>query len=308
MELCKLLTLPDKQTLHTRLPVLTSANDIRDFVQYLKRKSAGVVAAEELDRSRRRLFEEHKLEAYRSLGITDENDGLLKLSSLGRELARRLEPETEGFRQLLNRIPTYVAAVNWMYRENFEVVTLTDLLAFWPSFHEIAEADDPEAMRGAAISFFSLCEAAELGTLTLGKRGHITRLRVDLEQLKRFVETKSVSTQIDNAVLPVTKQLRVLVVKRGDTDLVDLVRRTIDTTQTNSLWLDRDWDVKASITSDLSQYAKDYDALLVIMDDELIAKLEPCNCMENTLPWAVGLELINTIESFKSKLREISRA
>lgn len=190
----KLLTLPDKQTLHTRLPILTSANDIRDFVQYLKRKSAGVVAAEELDRSRRRLFEEHKLEAYRSLGITDENDGLLKLSSLGRELARRLEPETEGFRQLLNRIPTYVAAVNWMYRENFEVVTLTDLLAFWPSFHEIAEVYDPEAMRGAAISFFSLCEAAELGTLTLGKRGHITRLRVDLEQLRRFVEVKSFST------------------------------------------------------------------------------------------------------------------
>ena len=186
-----LLMLPDTQTQHTRLPILTSANDIRDFVQYLKRKVAGVVAAEELDRSRKRLFEEHKLEAYRSLGITEEADGLVMLSSLGWDLARRLEPETEGFRQLLSRTPTYVAAVNWMYRENFEVVTLTDVLAFWPSLPEIAETHDLEAMRGAALSFFSLCEAAELGTLTLGKRGHITRLRVDHEQLRRFVEAKS---------------------------------------------------------------------------------------------------------------------
>ncbi len=110
------------------------------------------------------------------------------LSPLGWELARRLEPVTEGFRQLLNRMPTYEAAVKWMYEGNFEIVTLTDLLAFWPSFNEIDELQDPEAMRGAAISFFSLCEAAELGTLTLGKRGHVTRLRVDHDQLRRFVE------------------------------------------------------------------------------------------------------------------------
>src|ERR1044072_723546 len=186
-----LLMLPDTPTQHTRLPILTSANDIRDFVQYLKRKTAGVVAAEELDRSRKRLFEEHKLEAYRSLGITEETDGLVMLSSLGWDLARRLEPETEGFRQLLSRTPTYVAAVHWMYREDFEVVTLTGGLAFWTSLPEIAETHDLEAMRGAALSFFSLCEAAELGTLTLGKRGHITRLRVDHEQLRRFVEAKS---------------------------------------------------------------------------------------------------------------------
>jgi len=184
----KLLTLPDKQIPRARLPVSTSANDIRDFVQYLRRKSAGVVAAEELDRSRRRLFDERKLQTYRSLGITDEDGGLLTLTPLGWELASRLEPEIEGFRQLLNRIPPYLAAVKWMHERNLEVVTSTDQLAFWSSFYDLDERHDPEAMRGAVISFFSLCEAAELGTLTLGKRGHMTRLRVDHEELTTFVE------------------------------------------------------------------------------------------------------------------------
>ena len=185
----KLLTLPDKQVQRARLPISTSAADVRDFVQYLRRKSAGVVAAEELDRARRRLFDERRLQTYRSLGITEENDGLLTLTALGRELARRLEPEIEGFRELLHRSPPYLAAVEWMHERNLEVVTSTDLLAFWSTSYDLDERHDPEAMRGAVTSFFSLCEAAELGTLTLGKRGHTTRLRVDHEELSSFVES-----------------------------------------------------------------------------------------------------------------------
>ena len=189
----KLLTSPDKHIQRARLPVSTSAADIRDFVQYLRRKSAGVVAAEELDRARRRLFDERRLQTYQSLGITDQDDGLLTLTALGRELARRLEPEIEGFRQLLHRVPPYLAAIKWMHERNLEVVTSTDLLAFWSTFYDLDEKHDPEAMRGAVISFFSLCEAAELGTLTLGKRGHTTRLRVDHEELTRFYESRLVA-------------------------------------------------------------------------------------------------------------------
>ena len=182
----KLLTSPDKHIQRARLPISTSAADIRDFVQYLRRKPPGVVAAEELDRARRRLFDDRRLQTYRSLGITDEDDGLLTLTPLGWELARRLEPEIDGFRQLLNGVPAYLSAVKWMHERNLEVVTSTDLLAFWSALYDLDEKHDPEAMRGAVISFFSLCEAAELGTLTLGKRGHTTRLRVDHDALTEF--------------------------------------------------------------------------------------------------------------------------
>jgi len=185
----KLLTLPDKQMPRARLPVSTSAADIRDFVHYLRRKSAGVVAVEELDRARRRLFDERRLQTYRSLGITEEDDGVLTLTPRGWELARRLEPEIEGFRELLHRVPPYLAAIKWMHERNLEVVTSTDLLVFWSEVYDLDEKHDPEAMRGAVTSFFSLCEAAEVGTLTLGKRGHTTRLRVDHEELTRFVES-----------------------------------------------------------------------------------------------------------------------
>ena len=184
----RVVTLPAKQT-RSRLPVLTSASDIRELVQYLKRKPEGVIAAEELDRSRKRLFEERRLNAYHHLGLIREAEGLVMLSPMGWELANRLEPEIQGFRQMLKRMPVYAAALNWMHEKNLEVVTATDLQTFWRSIGDDLELHEPETIRGATLSFFNLCEAAALGTMTLGKRGHVTRLQVDHEELRRFVET-----------------------------------------------------------------------------------------------------------------------
>ena len=85
------------------------------------------------------------------------------------------------------------ATDNFKAGELIGLVTSTDLLAFWTTFYDLDEKHDPEAMRGAVISFFSLCEAAELGTLTLGKRGHTTRLRVDHEERTRVYESRLVA-------------------------------------------------------------------------------------------------------------------
>ena len=171
-------------------PVLTTAGDIRELVQYLKRKPHGVVAAEELDRSRKKLFEERKLCAYHRLDIIREVEGLVLLSPMGWELANRLEPEIQGFRQMLKRMPVYASALEWMHERHLEVVTATDLQIFWRSFgDDVNEAHEPETIRVAVLSFFNLCEAAALGTMTLGKRGHVTRMHLDHEELRRFVDS-----------------------------------------------------------------------------------------------------------------------
>ena len=139
----------------------------------------------------------------------------------------------------------YVAAVEWMYEQHLEVVTSTDLIAFWLTLDNgIDEFHKPDSSRGAAaISFVSLCEAAELGTLTFGKRGHTTRLNIDRQELARFVaaqvdEGLSTSHECDeavtenpmplDAVLGKQRELRMLVVNSGNTTLIDLIRKTLD--------------------------------------------------------------------------------
>src|SRR6476620_12471109 len=74
-----------------KLPILTTASDIRELIQYLKRRPAGLIATEELDRPKKRLFDDNKLAAYEFLGITIREGKLLKLSTLGWNFAQRME-------------------------------------------------------------------------------------------------------------------------------------------------------------------------------------------------------------------------
>ena len=285
----KLLTLANREP-SEKLPILISANDIRELVQYLKRRSPGVIVTEELDRARKRLFEENKLAAYQVLGITEIEDRLLKLSPAGWNLAKQLEPETQMFRYLLRRTPPYWTAVKWICKKNLDVLTSTDLLAFWEEFH--AEAIDPgniESMKGAAVSFFSLCQAAQLGFVWLGKRGHTTRLYVDHQELTKFIEFGSQATNScaaqeaisdsdgvsfgDLEVVAATPwqirvPLRVLLIESENEKLNDLIRRTLEIAQVESVSIDREQSGKGSLANNLHNYAHEYNALLLMLDED----------------------------------------
>ncbi len=183
-------TLPQQKI--ERLPSFITAADVREMIHYLRRRPAGVIVTEELDRPRKRLFEDRKVDAYEFLGITTSEGQTLKLSTQGWKLSRALEQDAQVFRSLLRCHGPYVNALDWISQQNIDMVTSTELSSFWngPSVAAFTFADQ-EAIRSSAVSFFNLCQAAGLGTMTLGKRGHITRLFVDREELGRFLEAKS---------------------------------------------------------------------------------------------------------------------
>jgi hypothetical protein len=171
-----------------KLPSFITAADIRELIHYLQRRPAGVMVAEELDRPRKRLFEDRKVDAYQFLGITTREGQTLKLTIQGRKLGRSLEHDTEGFRVLLESYGPYINALDWISQQNIDMVTATELSTFWHGRNVEAFAfAEQEAIRSSAVSFFNLCQAASLGTMTLGKRGHITRLFVDREELGKFL-------------------------------------------------------------------------------------------------------------------------
>src|SRR6185295_14964473 len=81
-----------------------------------------------------------------------------------------------------------VMALDWISQQKIDMVTSTELRGFWHGAHsESFTFDDQEAIRGSVVSFFSICQAASLGTMTLGKRGHITRFFVDRDELAKFL-------------------------------------------------------------------------------------------------------------------------
>jgi hypothetical protein len=186
----RLLTQEDEPKA-AELPVLATPGDLREAVQYLKRKPTGVSVVEALAGARRRVFEPRKVAAYEAWGVVARRGERLLLTRRGREFARTLEPETRAYRALLDSNPLYRAALAWMHGQGLDLVTYSDVAAYLKEeFGPLLRADGPKAAEEGVICFFHLCQAAELGTLTIGKRGQPARMRVEREGLDEYVAAR----------------------------------------------------------------------------------------------------------------------
>src|SRR5215207_1664625 len=126
----RLLTPPQGEPGVEALPALATPGDLREAVQYLKRRPAGVTLTAALADAKRRVFEPRKVEAYEAWGFVARRGERLLLTNLGRGFARTLEPETRAYRSLLDSNPLYRAALEWVCRQGFDIVTYGDVATF----------------------------------------------------------------------------------------------------------------------------------------------------------------------------------
>ena len=167
------------------LPRLATANDVRELVQYLKRRPGGVNLHDLPQPIKKRIFSPTKIASYEFWGLVDVNHDRIKLTPLGSDFARSLEPEAKAYRDLLKHSLFYRAALEWIQRECIDVVTQNELASYWQkefawAFISCSDSD----VASAAVTFFHLCQAAEVGAMTNGKRGQPTRLRVWRDALR----------------------------------------------------------------------------------------------------------------------------
>jgi hypothetical protein len=174
------------------LPILATANDLREVVKFFKHKPHGVSVIEMTNAEPRRVFDARKIAAYEFWGILARADERFQLTALGEELAKNTEAECEIHRRILRGVPAYQKAVEWIYSQGLKIATYLDVANFWQlSGEELSLShENEENIEAVIVSFFSLCHAAELGTATVGKRGQPARLSVRLDQLKAFLETR----------------------------------------------------------------------------------------------------------------------
>ena len=173
------------------LPILATANDLREAVRFLKNKPNGVSVVEIMNAEPRRVFDARKIAAYEFWGIIKRDQERLQLTSLGEELAENTEAECEINRRILRSISAYSSAIEWIYRQKIKIATFYDVADFWrQSTGKISLSDDSESnIESVMVSFFSLCHTAELGTATVGKRGQPARLNANLEQINSFLKS-----------------------------------------------------------------------------------------------------------------------
>lgn len=171
------------------LPILATANDVRELVQFLKKRPAGVSISDVSQPIKKRIFYHKKVAAYEFWGIVSKKGEHLKLSPLGWKFAESLEPEAQIYRKLLTETVPYRSFLEELYRQQADVVTHEDVAHFWLEHHPGSVIlQDGVAASGPVVCFFHLCQAAELGTMTIGKRGQPARLRILRDELRGYIE------------------------------------------------------------------------------------------------------------------------
>lgn len=170
------------------LPVLATTTDLREAIRFLKHHPEGITAVQAMDAFRKRIFDARKVSAYEFWKIVLRTGDRLKLTSLGWELAKCLTPEAQLYRTVLSNIAPYHSGLQWIGEQHLEMVTHLDIGDFWRENHaHVLEGDSEKQLEAYAATFFQICHAGEVGTLTLGRKGQPTRLHIYPEELAAYL-------------------------------------------------------------------------------------------------------------------------
>jgi hypothetical protein len=179
-----------EETSAQALPVMASAGDVRELVRLLKNRATGLTIVEAMNSEQKRLFDSRKIAAYEFWGIVERAGDRLRLTPLGLQLARQLEPEARIHRTVINNIESYRTALVWVFEQGLDLVTHTEVAAYWQeNYAEAIEEHDEKMTEASVVCFFHLCQAAELGTMTIGKRGQPARLYVERKELAEYLRS-----------------------------------------------------------------------------------------------------------------------
>jgi ATP:corrinoid adenosyltransferase len=172
------------------LPILTTSEDVRALVEYLKSKPTGATITEAKAVLKKQVLDHRKISAYIFWDIISKDDDKLKLSPRGWELARDAKKEPQVFSEVIDSIVPYRSAIEWIHHQQFSTVTNIDIAAHWHEHHPDALGTDKEnTIKDQAVCFLRLCDAAKLGSLKMGRRGQLTRLTVNRSSLKNHIES-----------------------------------------------------------------------------------------------------------------------
>jgi hypothetical protein len=172
------------------LPILTTVDDVKSLVAYLKNKPTGAMMTDIKAALGTNVVDPRKMAAYSAWKIMEKSGDRLKLLERGWRYARKPAEEQDILREVIDSIVPYRSALEWAYHQGMSEVSNVDVANHWHEhFNEYVGTDNENTLKDAAVCFFNVCQGASLGKLIVGRRGQPTRLQVSPSELEAFVES-----------------------------------------------------------------------------------------------------------------------
>ncbi len=171
------------------LPIFTLPEDVQEIVTYLRSKPTGASVKDAKAALGAKRLDGRKLNGYQTWGFIERDGDRLRLTHRGWELARSSNGGSSTFRDAVDDVKPYRAAIEWAFFQGFDSVTNVDVAAYWHEHHsESLGTENENTIKDNAVCFFHLCNAAGLGSLTLGRRGNPTRLVISRSTVRQYLE------------------------------------------------------------------------------------------------------------------------
>lgn len=171
------------------LPIKTTSEDVAKIIGYLKNKPTGATISEAKGIVGSQPVDSRKLSAYAFWELVERDGERLKLASRGWDIARNKRSEADVYREVIDGIVPYRAALEWAFHQGFDSITNVDVAAFWHEHHsESAGSSNENTIKEQAVCFFRIAEAAGIGKCVIGRKGNATRLDLSKTELEAIVE------------------------------------------------------------------------------------------------------------------------
>ena len=171
------------------LPIRTTIEDVQAVCGYLATKPTGATVAEAKAVLDSGVLDGRKVSALKYWGLVDDESDKMRLTEFGRQLAKdKFAKMASVIRDRIAHLAPYSAIVERaVHRKEFQV-TATEVAAHWHEHFKDVVSENDKILNDQAVCFFQLAQGADLGQLTIGRKGQPTRFDFSEEVAASFVQ------------------------------------------------------------------------------------------------------------------------
>ena len=178
------------------LPIRTTLEDIHAVCAYLVTKPTGATLAEAKAVVDKKYLDGRKLVALKFWGLIEDDGNKMKIADQGRQFVKNSgSSRSEVLGEVIRRVSPYGAIVERVAHRREETIAATEVAAHWHEHFRSVVSESEKILNDQAVCFFQIAQGADLGTLTIGRKGMQTRFDFEADAVRAFVDGQSVHSR-----------------------------------------------------------------------------------------------------------------
>ncbi len=183
------------------LPIRTTLEDIKAMCNYLVTKPTGATLAEAKVVVDKKCLDGRKLAALNFWGLIENDGNKMKITDRGRQIVKDSGSyQSKSLREVIRQVPPYFAVIERVAHNRIETFMATEVAAHWHEHFRNDAGESDRTLNDQAVCFLQIAQAADLGTLTLGRRGNPTRFDFIVDAVRTFVDGPNSNTQHSDSI------------------------------------------------------------------------------------------------------------